>query len=83
MSYVKNPTNNGMEKLLPEPAWLSMRDIARILNCSYRTIQRLVRSGELGHTKVGRLTRITEEDLKEFKEKNRVSRKNSGNGKGV
>jgi excisionase family DNA binding protein len=80
---MKNSTTNGMEKLLPEPAWLSMKDIAQILSCSYRTVQRLVQSGELRHTMVGRMPRITEEDLKEFKEKNRVSRKNNGNEKGV
>ncbi len=80
---MKNSTANEIEKLLPEPAWLSMKDIARLLNCSYRTVQRLVHSGELRHTMVGRMPRITEEDLKEFKEKNRGSRKNNGNEKGV
>jgi len=76
-----NPTINGIDKLLPEPTWLSMKDIANLLRCSYRTVQRLVGSGELGHTKVGRMPRLTVEDWKEFKERNRGSRKNNANEK--
>ena len=45
----------------------SMQEIAGIMGCSYKTVQRLIKSGKLGYVPVGRLIRITLEDLEEYK----------------
>ena len=46
--------------------WLRLPDVAKILQVSRRTVERLCQAGTLRYKKVNHLTRITEEDLKKF-----------------
>ncbi len=44
----------------------SIQEIAGIMGCSYRTVQRLIKSKKLGHIAVGRLKKISSEHLESY-----------------
>lgn len=50
------------------------REIAEILRIHPRSVARLIRRGELGGFKVGRMWRVTEQDLEKFIEERRANR---------
>jgi excisionase family DNA binding protein len=50
----------------------STDQVARILAVHRHTVQRLIRSGQLGAIKVGRRLRVTDAQLKAFVERQRV-----------
>lgn len=49
-----------------EEKYYTKNEVAENLNISIRTIERYIRSGELKALKIGKYTRIEENDLKEF-----------------
>ena len=50
---------------LGEPL-LTIKDVARFLNCSKRTVQRLIDSRDLEVVRIGRSVRVRPEALKAF-----------------
>ena len=48
-------------------AWKSIRQTADLLGVHYNTVYRMVRRGELEAYKVGRIIRISDEDIEEWK----------------
>jgi excisionase family DNA binding protein len=48
----------------------TLLEISEILNVSVESVRRYVRSGKLKASRVGRLWRVQEEDLKKYLEKN-------------
>lgn len=48
------------------PALLTLDDVATVLRCNRRTVERLVASGELATVFFGRLRRVTPDDLAVF-----------------
>ena len=51
-------------------AWKSIRQTADLLGVHYNTVYRMVRRGELEAYKVGRIIRISDEDIEEWKRQN-------------
>lgn len=51
---------------------LTIREVSQILNISERTVSREVARAKLRATRVGRQVRVTQEDLDEYIESNRV-----------
>ena len=51
-------------------AWKSIRQTADLLGVHYNTVYRMVRRGELEAYKVGRIIRISDEDIEEWKRRN-------------
>ena len=51
-------------------AWKSIRQTADLLGVHYNTVYRMVRRGELEAVKVGRIIRIADEDIEEWKRRN-------------
>lgn len=49
-----------------EKKWLTMRDVAEILEVSYVTVTRMVKDGRLPAVKVGRQYRISPEQLETY-----------------
>jgi len=43
-----------------------MQEIAGIMGCSYRTVQRLIGSKKLGYVTVGRLKKVSSEHLEAY-----------------
>ena len=54
------------EPIYTKKRWLRLPDVAKILQVSCRTVERLCHAGKLRYEKVNHLIRITEEDLKQF-----------------
>lgn len=52
--------------------YLSVEEAAEILGVEYKTVYRLVRSGELPAGRIGRVYRIRESDLSEYFERTKV-----------
>lgn len=50
---------------------LSVKDVARLLKLTTRTVYSLLESGQLQGIKIGKVWRVTEEDLKAFIEKSK------------
>ena len=48
-------------------AWKSIRQIADLLGVHYNTVYRMVRRGELEAYKVGRIIRISDENIEKWK----------------
>ena len=55
--------------------YLALEDVADMLGVNYQLIYRLVRSGELPAIKLGRIYRVTEEDLQDYLESKKTSSK--------
>ena len=51
-------------------AWKSIRQTADLLGVHYNTVYRMVRRGELEAYKVGRIIRISDEDIEKWKRRN-------------
>lgn len=51
-------------------AWKSIRQTADLLGVHYNTVYRMVRRGELEAYKVGRIIRISDENIEEWKRRN-------------
>ena len=51
-------------------AWKSIRQTADLLGVHYNTVYRMVRRGELEAYKVGRIIRISDEDIEKWKRQN-------------
>ena len=51
-------------------AWKSIKQTADLLGVHYNTVYRMVRRGELEAYKVGRIIRISDEDIEEWKRRN-------------
>ena len=51
-------------------AWKSIQQTADLLGVHYNTVYRMVRRGELEAYKVGRIIRISDEDIEEWKRRN-------------
>ncbi len=49
-----------------EPPLLAVKEVARRLSISVKTVRRLVASGELPVHRIGRLVRIADTDLQRF-----------------
>ncbi len=65
------------------PVYLSLQDVAHILNCSYCTVRNLVKDGVIPSISVGtRVTRVPKGELQkilnERKEENKDEKSNSG-----
>lgn len=50
-------------------AYLSIREVAERLHCSYVKIWQMCRSGHIPAYRIGRLWRINEDDMEEIKKK--------------
>ena len=48
------------------PVLYSVDDVAEILKVSTKTVRRSIADGRLGHVRLGRLLRVTEEQLREY-----------------
>ena len=46
--------------------FLSLEDVANLLDVNYQLIYRLVRKGELPAVRIGRVYRVTREDLEDY-----------------
>jgi excisionase family DNA binding protein len=57
---------------IPQKPFYSLEDVARVLDVNYQLIYRLVRDGEMGSTKVGRVYRVSHEDLQAYLNRNRT-----------
>ena len=57
---------------IPQKPFYSLEDVARVLDVNYQLIYRLVRDGEMGSTKVGRVYRVSHEDLQAYLQRNRT-----------
>jgi excisionase family DNA binding protein len=55
-----------------DKAYYSLEDVAARLDVNYQLIYRLVRDGELPSTKIGRVYRVSHEDLTAYLERNRT-----------
>lgn len=55
--------------------YLALEDVADMLGVNYQLIYRLVRSGELPAIKLGRIYRVTQEDLDAYLESKKTSAK--------
>lgn len=55
--------------------YLALEDVADMLGVNYQLIYRLVRSGELPAIKLGRIYRVTDEDLDAYLESKKTSAK--------
>jgi excisionase family DNA binding protein len=53
---MKNQTNR----------YMSVLDVAKILNVHFRTVYSLIYTGQLGHIRVGRVFRISQDQLDEY-----------------
>ena len=51
-------------------AWKSIKQTADLLGVHYNTVYRMVRRGELEAYRVGRIIRISDEDIEEWKRRN-------------
>ena len=54
--------------------YYSLEEVAELLGVTYQLIYRLVRSGELSSVRVGKVYRVTDEDLHTYLENSRVSK---------
>ncbi len=60
----------------PDPPQLyTVKQAAKILGCSVKTVERLYKTGELPVIRFRRSVRIDHDDLMEFRNKHRVSLK--------
>ena len=50
----------------PEKKFMTLEDVAELLGVNYQLIYRLVRSGELPAIRLGRVYRVTKEDLNAY-----------------
>lgn len=57
---------------IPQKPFYSLEDVARVLDVNYQLIYRLVRDGEMGSTKVGRVYRVSHADLQAYLDSNRT-----------
>lgn len=55
-----------------EPRLLTVREVAEVMRVSNMTVYRLIRSGELGATRVGRSYRIWEDDVRSYLRRGRA-----------
>ncbi len=55
-----------------EPRLLTVREVAEVMRVSNMTVYRLIRSGELGATRVGRSYRIWENDVRSYLRRGRA-----------
>jgi excisionase family DNA binding protein len=62
----------GAARLELEPL-LSIRDVARVLGISPRTVLRLTAAGDLDPVRIGRRTLFVADDVRAFLERQRVS----------
>lgn len=49
-----------------EKKFMTLRDVAELLGVNYQLIYRLIRSGELPAIRLGRVYRVTQEDLNTY-----------------
>lgn len=56
---------------MKEDVFLSVKDLAKLLQVNQLTIYRIIRSGKLSYYKIGRLKRVKKSDLISFLNKNR------------
>lgn len=63
-----------------EKQFWNVRELAKYLDVSERTVERLIASGKLKAVRIGRLLRISDDDLQEFLRRNSL-RKSDGVGK--
>jgi len=54
------------------PTLLTITEAAKVLKCARSTVYKMVQRGELAKYKVGRSTRISEEDLTNYLQQNHV-----------
>lgn len=58
-------------KSLDRTRWLTISDVAQLLQISERTVRRWIDGGDLAAHKLGRQWRISDKDLKEYLRGNR------------
>lgn len=51
--------------------WLTRRQVAELIGCSTKVVDKAIRNGELVAVRVGHLVRITPEALKDFERRSR------------
>ncbi len=61
----------------PEKKFMTLEDVADMLGVNYQLIYRLVRSGELPAIRLGRVYRVTQEDLQSYLENQKTANKGS------
>lgn len=57
----------------PEKKFMTLEDVAELLGVNYQLIYRLVRSGELPAIRLGRVYRVTKEDLTAYLQKQKTA----------
>jgi excisionase family DNA binding protein len=62
---------DALDSAKPEEGLLTVEDLARILRCGKTKAWQIVNSSELPIIRIGRLVRISPEDVAEFVRKNR------------
>jgi len=65
----------GMEKML------SIEDVADVLGLEYKTVYRLVKSGEIPAARIGRVFRMTRADLEAYLERQKLKVQEEATGK--
>lgn len=51
--------------------WLTRQQVAELIGCSTKVVDKAIRNGELVAVRVGHLVRITPESLKDFERRSR------------
>lgn len=51
---------------LPDPRFLTIAEVARLMRISKMTVYRLVHSGELPAARIGRTLRVTEQAVRDY-----------------
>jgi excisionase family DNA binding protein len=62
---------NTLKSANPEEGLLSVKDLARLLNCGLTTAWALVNTRQIRTIRIGRLVRISPDDLAEFMREHR------------
>jgi excisionase family DNA binding protein len=57
----------------PEKKFMTLEDVAEMLGVNYQLIYRLVRAGELPAIRLGRVYRVTQEDLNTYLQNQKTS----------
>ena len=63
---------DGRDHLRQPQAWLTVADVAALINVTVRTVRSWTTSGYLPASKVGRRVRVSPEDLRAFMERHRI-----------
>ena len=63
--------------------YMAIEDVAEMLGVNYQLIYRLIRSGDLPAIRLGRIYRVTQEDLNTYLKKQKTSTEESAPSAGI